>query len=190
MSETSNLPSYAEFADILQKIEPTCHFAQIHGLLCGFICGTSGESEPDLWDEVFPNTKKSKKGETVLKQIYESAYHQLSEFSFEFNLLLPDDETDINIRAEALGLWCQGFLTGLELSKVSVTHPPEGEVKEALDDIIEIAQINFGDIASNDEDETAYFELVEYVRLTVLMIFHELKSDGSEQQSSEDSLLH
>lgn len=188
MSETSNIQNYTELAEILQKIEPNSHIAQIHGVICGMICGS--DSEPTLWEAVFPNTQKSAQGEDLLKQIYEATYHELTEFSFEFSLLLPNDEADINVRAEALGLWCQGFLTGLELAKVSVTQTKEGELKEALDDIIEIAKINFGDIASNEEDETAYFELVEYVRLTVLMIFHELKKDDTEIPSNEDTSQH
>ena len=32
-------------------------------------------------------------------------------------------------------------------------------------------------IIDDDEDETAYFELVEYVRLGVLLIFQELKNN-------------
>ena len=135
--------------------------------------------------------KKSKRGEDLLKQIYEATYHQLSEFSFEFRLLLPEDDADINVRAESLGLWCQGFLLGLEQSHVSLQNHPKEEVKEALDDIIEIAKITFGDIPTNDEDETAYFELVEYVKLSALMIFHELHvSQPEEIDSDDDTMMH
>jgi uncharacterized protein YgfB (UPF0149 family) len=61
-----------------------------------------------------------------------------------------------------------------------------------LDDITEISEINFGDIAENDEDESAYFELVEYVRLSVLMIFHELKIDAAPTliNENETPLIH
>lgn len=189
MDQHSSLPSYIELTNIFQKIQANSQTAQIHGMLCGYICATTG-GEADFWEEIFPNAKKNRKGHEILKQIYETTYHQLSEFSFEFNLLLPDDQVDINARAEALGLWCQGFLTALEQLHVSIQSRPQDEVKEALDDLIEIAKINFGDIATNEEDEAAYFELVEYVRLTVLMIFHELKTDRSQEGLSEDTLQH
>ncbi len=189
MSLDSTLPSYAELASILQKIQPNCHVSQIHGLLCGYICTTSGEMI-DLWDHVFPGIKKNRKGQEILKALYESTYHQLSEFSFEFTLLLPEDGGDINFRAESLGLWCQGFLTGLEQSDMSNIVLENAELKEALDDIIEIAQLNFGDIENNEEDETAYFELVEYIRLSALMIFQELRNDVREQDINDDEILH
>jgi uncharacterized protein YgfB (UPF0149 family) len=189
MSQDSALPSYTELTSILQKIQPNCHVSQIHGLLCGYVCATSGEVF-DLWDNIFPSVKKNQKGAEVLKALYESTYHQLSEFSFEFAIILPEDDSDINFRAESLGLWCQGFLTGLEQSDISNRTQGDVELKEALDDIIEIAQLTFGDINSNDEDEAAYFELVEYVRLSALMIFHELKNDLVEPDTGNDEILH
>ncbi len=188
MSQDLILPSYTELTDILQNIQPNCHASQIHGLLCGLICATSGDDALDIWQSVFPGVKKKRNAEGVLKALYESTYHQLSEFSFEFTLVLPEDDGDINVRAESLGLWCQGFLTGLEQSDISDRVLENAELKEALDDIIEIAQLNFGDIDSNEEDETAYFELVEYVRLSALMIFHELRNDIPEQDMNENNL--
>lgn len=186
MSDSSNILSYTDLSKSLQKIQPDTHVAQVHGIVCGFLCGTE-ENENDLWQMIFPQAKKSNKGEDLLKQIYEAAYHQLSEFSFEFYLLLPDDETDINLRAEALGLWCQGFLMGLKLANVPLQNHPKDEVNEVLEDIVEISKINFGDIPTNEEDETAYFELVEYVKLSVLMIFHELHASNIEE-TDEDAL--
>lgn len=188
MTQIATLPSYSDLTTIFQKIQPNSHVAQIHGLLCGSLCSKI-DNEIDLWKEVFPNIKKSRKGQQALKEIYETSYHQLSEFSFEFELLLPNDQVDINVRAEALGLWCQGFLTGLDQAHITIQNRPDDEVKEALDDIVDIAKINFGDIASNDEDEQAYFELLEYVRLSVLMIFHEIKNTPTENES-DDNILH
>lgn len=190
MSDSSDILSYTDLSASFQKIEPNANIAQVHGILCGMLCGAD-ESDHDLWPVIFPHAKKSKKGEGLLKQLYEATYHQLSEFSFEFRILLPEDETDINLRAEALGLWCQGFLLGLEHTQIPLQNHPKEEVKEALDDIIEIAKITFGDIPTNDEDETAYYELVEYVKLSALMIFHELQvSHSEEMDNDDDTMLH
>ena len=81
----------------------------------------------------------------------------MNQFSFEYNLLLPNDDTDINVRAEALGIWCQGFLTGLQQAEISLEKHANTELTDAIKDITEIAQISYGDIPSTDEDETAYF---------------------------------
>lgn len=185
MNQTPVLPNYAELTRIFQKTLPDTHVAQIHGLLCGTICATMGNEINII--KLFPNAKKSKKIQALLLQIYETSYHELSEFSFEFQILLPIDNVDINTRAESLGLWCQGFLTGLGQVPASEVS---GEVNEALEDMMEISKINFGDIATNDEDETAYFELVEYVRLSILMIFHELKKDTHIPDENESPSIH
>ncbi|OAI49214.1 hypothetical protein AYO45_00510 [Gammaproteobacteria bacterium SCGC AG-212-F23] len=188
MSTESLLPSYTEFSKVLQKSKSNFQAAQVHGLLCGWICSTH-ETE-NVWEKRLPGIKTYPQGLEALKRLYEISYHQLSEFSFEFSLLLPDDRTDLKTRAETLGLWCQGFLTGLEnASQFIKLHSPE-DVKEALKDIIEIAKVDYDAITANDEDETAYFELVEYVRLTVLMIFHELNSQATAKPSNGNHSIH
>ncbi len=185
MREAPVLPNYVELARVFEKIMPNSNVAQIHGLLCGAICAKGGADIEMA--KLFPLAKKSKKALTLLDQMYESSYHELSEFSFQFSLILPTDSVDINTRAESLGLWCQGFLTGL--GQVPATEVSE-EVNEALEDMMEISKINFGDIATNDEDETAYFELVEYVRLSILMIFHELKKDTQVTTHNDTPSIH
>ena len=47
---------------------------------------------------------------------------------------------------------------------------------DAINDITEIAQVSFGDIKADDTAETDYCELVEYVRLAILMIYQELNT--------------
>jgi uncharacterized protein YgfB (UPF0149 family) len=191
MSEAPSLPSYTALTKELHTFQPNANAAQIHGLLCGYICATSA-GEEERWEEMLPGIKQTKKVYELLEEVLEASYCQLNEFSFEFSLILPDEKENINIRAEALGLWCQGFLTGLELANIPIQDREPGEVTEALDDIIEISEISFGDIAENDEDESAYLELVEYVRLSVLMIFHELKPDNAPEITDEDNdqVLH
>jgi len=188
MNETPLLPTYTELSRILQKTFPNSNASQIHGLLCGNICATSGRIMHIV--DILPQVKKSKKIRTVIQEIFETSYHQISEFSFEFSLILPTDEVDINMRAESLGLWCQGFLSGLKQIITSKNVKFSHDVKEALTDMTEIAKVNFGDIAEDDEDETAYFELVEYVRLSVLMIFHELKTEKSDNDDETSPSLH
>jgi uncharacterized protein YgfB (UPF0149 family) len=176
MSQISSLPSYAVLKKTLHAFQTNAHAAQIHGLLCGYLCRTAVNKINSTWESFFPGIKKSKKLYQLLQEIIEASYRQLNEFSFEFYLILPTEKTNINLRAEALGLWCQGFLTGLDAEHISHLQNQSGEISEAIKDILHISEISFGDIAENEEDESAYVELVEYVRLSVLMIFQELKT--------------
>lgn len=191
MNAKPSLPTYEEFTHSLHHIDNSLDAAETHGLLCGYLCATSGAEKMDtVFKNLLLDGKKNQKVYTVLQQSYEASYDYLTEFSFEFNLILPDDDTDINVRAEALGLWCQGFLTGLAQSTQALQNHPDPEITEALNDLKEITQVKFGDISNNDEDETAYFELVEYVRLTALMLFNELKSDNSSGEATKNTQLH
>jgi uncharacterized protein YgfB (UPF0149 family) len=178
MSEALILPDYNDVDSLLKQANATLEAAWAHGLLCAFLCAKPSASEKE-WGELILGKEESPKCISSLQELSELTYHLLSDFSFEFTLLLPEDSVDINQRAELLGLWCQGFLVGLEKCGIPLKGRTPSDITDALNDILEISQVSFGDIAENDEDETAYLELVEHVRLSALMIFCEIKkADG------------
>lgn len=189
MTQIPSLPSYSSVTSALKKTPEKLEGAQAHGLICGLICANP-EKTSNNWQKLILGSEPNPTAQELLQELYENSYHLLSEFSFEFMLLLPNDSKDIKARAEALGLWCQGFLMGLKQAHFRIEHRAPGEVTDALNDIIEIAQVNHEDILENEEDETAYYELVEYVRLAVLMIFQELRSDNPQKNPEENDFLH
>lgn len=191
MNQPCSLPNYAELTLLLNKVKSDLHPAETHGLLCGYLCIAADPKKLDpQFEQLLLHGKPNRKVHAILSQLHTASYQALNQFSFEFSLIMPDDDTDLHIRAEALGLWCQGFLTGLAQSPTSLKNYPENEITAALGDFTEIAQIYFGDIPANEEDETAYYELVEYVRLTALMFFNELQSRSTSQKMGEHTLLH
>lgn len=189
MSQTTSLPSYTEITEALQNMESDIPSAEAHGLLCGIICTANGKMDMG-WEKLLGDTQNNQQSIERLRQLYNASLQLLSDFSLEFTLLLPDDETDINERAEALGIWCQGFLTGLRQAPQIAEDTASAEAAEALDDITEIAQINYGDIADSNEDENAYLELVEYVRLAVLMLYQEFNANTQSEDTPDNNLLH
>jgi uncharacterized protein YgfB (UPF0149 family) len=189
MSQTITLPSYADVTQALQDMESDIPCAEAHGLLCGVICATGGKMKMG-WEKLLSGEQQNAESIAVLQQLTASSFQKMTEFSLEFTLLLPDDDTDINDRAEALGIWCQGFLTGLQQGTRSLEENTSAEVNEALQDLTEIAQINYGEIGASEEDETAYFELVEYVRLAVLMLYQELNPDAAFEKTENNDSLH
>lgn len=180
MSTSLSLPTYQETANALASMEAEFHPSQIHGLICGFICGTSGKANIP-WQKMIGGNKKNQEAVNLFERLYEFSYQQMSEFSFEFSLLLPEDDTAIGTRTEALGLWCQGFITGLNQTSVNLDNISD-EAIETLEDITEIAQVNFEEMTENEEDETAYFELIEYARLAALMMYNELNISNASSQ--------
>lgn len=175
MSQLPLASDYDEMTEALIATQSPFLASEAHGLLCGVIC-VMPDSMQRRWEQLVLGPEKDAHSIDVIQQVYISSYQQICEFSFEFILVLPSDNLDINLRTEALGLWCQGFLTGLNQGQSPIEQTPNEEIQEALNDLAEIAQVTFGDIPSTSEDETAYFELEEYVRLVVLMIYHELKT--------------
>jgi uncharacterized protein YgfB (UPF0149 family) len=189
MENSSSLPSYSEMITALQSEETPFLPAQAHGYICGLLCGTSGKID-NSWQNKILGDQKKRRAREMLQEVFETSYHLISEFSFEFTLILPDDKADINLRTEGLGSWCQGFLSGLKQCRIPLEDREPGEVTDALSDITEIANVNFGDIKTTDEDEMAYFELVEYVRLAVLMIFHEFSTPNAEDSIDNGNWTH
>jgi uncharacterized protein YgfB (UPF0149 family) len=92
----------------------------------------------------------------------------------EFEPLLLDS-TPLTERALALAAWCQGFLVGLATTFPDVMRHVDGEAREALQDFSELALAVRG---SDDaqEAESAYVELVEFLRVGVLLVHDALRT--------------
>lgn len=182
------LPNYTELNRVLSKTSLKLHPSQVHGLVAGILCGNPDSTS--AWEELVTGGKDTGKTHEVLQALYDETKKQLAEFLFEFQLVLPSDSDELLVRAEALMLWCQGFLTGLKLTNVPITGRKPSEVTEAINDLIEIAKMNYEDVISNEEDESAYIELVEYIRMAVILIYQELREQSTKKPSHPSKHLH
>lgn len=188
MQTTQSLPSYTELTNALQKTQALTEAAETHGLLCGIICATQGELPYD-WEKQVIGPKPNPETSQLLQQAFDSSYQQISEFSLEFQLLLPSERTSLTNRTECLGLWCQGFLIGLNQREGLRELPFSTDAAEALEDITEIAQINSEETFDNNDNEaneTAYIELVEYIRLAILMLYYEMAPATAHEDPSRN----
>ena len=120
----------------------------------------------------------------MLRVLKESTAKQLAEFLFELEMLLPNDEEPLPSRAEALTLWCQGLLTGLKLADIQVEGRKPSELTEAINDIIQIAKMSYEQVVASEEDEEAYTELVEFVRMAVVLIYQDLREQEVTKKDS------
>jgi uncharacterized protein YgfB (UPF0149 family) len=108
----------------------------------------------------------------------------------DFAPLLPDDEASLSERADALSLWCQGFLYGLG----SGTTPDPGKVSaeagEIIRDLTEITHVGVEAGEENEENEAAFAEVVEFVRVGVQLLFVELAPARGQEPPPEGVSLH
>src|SRR3546814_3858346 len=88
---------------------------------------------------------------------------QLEDQSFEFALLLPDDDAGLAERSGALFEWCRGFLGAFGLA-AGKDPPLSDESREALTDIARLAAASPQD-DGDEEDEQALAEIEEFVRV-------------------------
>ena len=184
-----SLPTFSELEQVLSITTLKLHPSQVHGLVSGVICGNPNSTA--AWEELVTGGEDPAHTHEVLLELYDASAKQLNEFLFEFHLVMPDDSEHLPVRAEALTLWCQGLLTGLKSAHVQIVDREPGEMTEAINDLIEIAKMNYEDVVASEEDEAAYVELVEYVRMAAILIYQDLREvETSRKTASSSNHLH
>lgn len=154
--------------------------AQVHGLLCGRLALRGAEGATMWRQQVLEgaesNNALTRECESLLDDLLQTTWQQLGERQSEFELLLPDDEEGASVRTQAIADWCEGFLHGL----VGDKHPEatrkrlaEEPLSDVIRDMLEITRAEVGD-DDDEENESAYTELVEYIRVATQLAYEEL----------------
>jgi uncharacterized protein YgfB (UPF0149 family) len=176
MNDVIRLPDFEKVATVLSGEDP----AEIHGLLCGLVCAGAAVDGDDwrtrLEPELFRDDLQILATEAFLNELFAITLSQLNSDDFNFSLLLPDDEVLLSQRARALSGWCQGFLSGLGLGGMEKSQALPAAVQEFLRDLVAIAQLDCELSEADEVEEQSYIELVEYVRIGVLLVNQELRS--------------
>ena len=169
--------AFDDVAQVLAAGGSTVHAAEAHGCLCGSVCARRTYSLGEWLDEILPGAEPGladEAGGGPLATLHEETVCALAAPDMEFEPLLPDDERDLPTRVEALGVWCQGFLYGFGAAG-TVAHAalPEA-VTEVLSDLANISHAGAVGSASDEVEEDAYVELVEFLRAGVQLVHDEL----------------
>ncbi|WNC67738.1 UPF0149 family protein [Thalassotalea nanhaiensis] len=175
MSEQSSL-SFASVQAALGGENFQGSASEIHGLLTGII--SSGfdfedDSYLSLVSDFFNNGEGLGKNlKDLLKQLYGDIWQAVLDDNFSFQLLLPDDDEAMDERGPALSLWVQGFNLGFGLQQKDKSKFSE-DVAEIINDFSDIANLST-ELEEDEETENAYYEILEYVRISALLCFAEL----------------
>ena len=108
----------------------------------------------------------------------------------DFEPLLPDDESPLALRADALSQWCQGFLYGLGSGTTSDPGKVSVEAGEIIRDFTEITHVGVDADEENEENEVAFAEVVEFVRVGVQLLFAELAPARGEEPEPGAASIH
>lgn len=187
---------YYQLATSLEDTRAMVTAAETHGVLCAMLC-FSNQLDINSWLSIIldqsdydPSSINSSPLYTCLIELQEDTESGFGEDSGSMTLLLPPDEEPLNERLEALACWCEGFLHGVGLNN-HTEDPAMGNLSEIAQEFIyDVREISRLDPDSEDEQaEYFYMELMEYLRVGVLL-FREETMPGAIIRNSTIATSH
>ncbi|MBE9567338.1 MAG: UPF0149 family protein [Proteobacteria bacterium] len=179
-----SFPDIPQLDDLLFRVDAALGAAEAHGALCGMLCA-QGATEASQWlllvlGEHEDSSKDLQETGKQLLLIHKLTVEQMNDDSLEFNLMLPDDDEVLEDRVEALGTWCQGFVYGLAAGGITEDSKLPENSSELIKDILEISRAGYvaddeAELEGSEDDEIAFMEVSEYVRVGILLIYEELQ---------------
>lgn len=175
-----SLPDFDRTVRLSQGNLDAAELSECHGLLCGLLCRESDAAPSGFIQQLAAMQLLVNPGAALsaaMTDVFEKTVSQLEDEEFGFELWLPDDEEVIEERTAALAQWCSGFLAGLAIG--GQLDALSEEASEAVGDLQQIARAEMSvaqqDETACEEDEKAYMEIVEYVRVVALMMREEFR---------------
>ncbi|MEQ1527707.1 MAG: UPF0149 family protein [Methylococcales bacterium] len=166
--------TYQVINSIVIQSDARLSAAEAHGMATGLLC-VNDRVQSDHWlTELLRNAlpiNDEQRG--LLDRLFEETRRLLTSDDFEFDLLLPDDDSPLAEQIEALKNWCVGFLAGVGFGQPRSNWP--GDVGEILKDIVEFTKLETEDV-SGEEEESAFVEVSEYLRSAVMLLRDELNT--------------
>jgi uncharacterized protein len=167
-------PDHGDVQRVLDAERSLVDASEAHGTLAGGLCAASGYAYEDWLREILPEGHATAAIAGRLRELYTATATALLQRDYEFQLLLPEDAQSIETRAAALAHWCQGFLYGLGAGTIRDARALPGDAGEIVRDMAEISHAGVDAGQGEESNESAYTELVEFVRVGVQLLFEEL----------------
>jgi yecA family protein len=172
---------YDTLEESLKRCGSNWDAAQTHGLLTGRLAIAGVPAGPDWLLQVLEGVEEGnalrEESQKHLDTLYQSTFWQLSERLSEFEPLLPDDADDVGLRTAALAHWCEGFLHGLVSAKhgdILKQRLGAEPLSDIIKDMLQITRAGLDEELDEEENESAYVELVEYLRVAAQLCYEEL----------------
>ena len=200
-------PAYDDLDSLLSSYGGAFGASECHGILCA-MASCQLQLDGETWarrmlsgemEAILEGTDSGGGGvdaadKEALKALFDDSVKQMADPDLSFKLLLPDDETSLDTRTDALAGWCEGFLYGLALGGIKQFNMFSEPVQEFAQDLTEISQLSHEDGDDTEAGESAFFDISEYVRMGALMIRDELlhmdERPAPPTGTPEDVVLH
>lgn len=175
---------YSIMQEVLKRVDSKKDPSEVHGILCGLLCAGPA-ADPELWMDLLlqdtdPQDLLLDDALAHIRSLQQLSLEQINDPTCNFHLLIPGEEYSLEDKIMALGDWCQGFLFGLNAAGVTDLESLPDDSHEIIKDMLEIGSIGLSyDYSDNNDDENAFEQFVEYVRIGVLLIYEELHPDSA-----------
>ena len=176
---------FSEIDLLRRKANVAIDISEYHGTICAYLCCDSFQEDDLLPKEV------SFDGSSVSAQIIEfkhALYELISDTINSFNdtemsfyPFLPPDSEELSIRAHSLSNWCQGFIDALGTfisdRRLTINQSDQTFIGEIIEDFSQISTLSKTTVENGNEEELAYFEVVEFVKVGTQLVYEELKRE-------------
>lgn len=182
-----DLPDFHHALALAQGNLDAGELSECHGVLCGLLV-RHPDCEPQVYFTLLSMLEivdaPGAALQSVLTDLHFAAGRQLADQEMRMAIWLPDDEESIEDRTAALAQWCNGFLAGLGSGDDGRLDTLSAEAAEALADLqqIALAAVESSPDDSEDdleEEEMAFMEIEEYVRITVMMLREDMRGPAA-----------
>jgi uncharacterized protein YgfB (UPF0149 family) len=184
--------TYDQFERVLREARALPEPAEAHGTLAGALCSSSDYGLMEWLHEILPDESPEEEAlqSSVLQNVYSAMVRTLAGNEADFAPLLPADDAPLAERAGALSLWCQGFLYGLGSGPAADPAKVSEEAGEIIRDFTEITHVGVEAEEQNEENEIAFAEVVEFVRVGVQLLFVEFAPARGQEPAPGAASIH
>lgn len=182
MSAT-RLPDFEHTLALAQGNLEAPELAECHGVACGLLCRLPGASLDAFVGllGMLQLVEEPRAGLSMsLEELLNATRMQLADEDMGLALWLPNDEETLEERTMALGQWCSGFLAGIGSSGDDTLDAMSDEANEALKDLQQISTADVTDTEESEDDEKAFVEIVEYIRVVIMIIREDLRGPDAQ----------
>lgn len=180
---TEKLPDFDRSLALASGNLDEAGLSECHGIACGLLV-RQHKANPDSYFDLLGLLEvvrdPSPGFRDALQDLFSASRDQLGDDEMGLTLWLPGEDESLEDRTSALAQWCNGFLAAIGAGQDERLDSLSGEAAESLADLQEIAMAEIGeseDPAAGDleEEEVAFAEIIEYIRIAVLILREELR---------------
>lgn len=175
---------FDDFCNLLMPYGALNSPAELHGLLCGKLCGGATLNRDSwlqsAWEFLDVTDTPDGQANDEVARLLEITLAQLNSGDYDMQLFLPGDDTDLDQRTMALSQWCHGFLTGFGSAGIDPDREFSSDNADALRDMASIVQAAVTDGEDEEEQESSYYDLAEYVRVVAMNFYAEHHTDDGQ----------